>query len=168
MKKLNIVLMAALTWIAIGFALVQCTAAHAALCKTTTSNGQAAFMFKPDAKGSIKPMVYLGGKVATLPQCLVTQVIIERIVYEDYQAPNPVNDCERQAVLACDPSFKGLPIGNVGNMRGYCGFVFLTTKVNSEDTTIRYVNGAVYDGHSFAGYDKDNICRSPLNPNDVQ
>lgn len=147
---------------------LSCSKAEAALCRTTTSTGQTAFMFKPDAKGLIKPTVYLGGKVATLPQCLVTQVIIERIVYEDYQAPNPVNDCEKQAVLACDPAFKGLPIGNVGNMKGYCGFVFVTTKINLQDETTRYVNGAVYDGHSFAGNDKDNICRSPLNPNNVQ
>ncbi|HYN54410.1 MAG TPA: hypothetical protein VES38_06870 [Methylotenera sp.] len=142
--------------------------AHAALCKTTTSTGQTAFLFKPDAKGKIAPTKTLSGTVAVLPECLVSQVVVERIVYEDYQAPNPINDCEKQAVLACDPAFNGLPIGNVGNMKGYCGFAFVTTKVNGEDTTLRYVNAAVYDGLTYAGYGKDNICRSPLDPSNVQ
>lgn len=141
--------------------------AHAALCKTTTSTGQQAFLFKPDAKGKITPTKTLSGTVATLPDCLVTQVIVNRVVYQDYQEPNPVNDCEKQAVLACDKSFSGLPIGNVGNLKGYCGFAFVTTKVNAQDTTIRYVNGAVYDGESYVP-NSENKCRSPLDPNNVQ
>ena len=135
--------------------------AYAALCSTTTTDGQTAFLFKPNPKGLIIATKTLAGTVATLPKCAVTEVKVFKEIVETYVVPNPVNDCERQAVLACEPSFKGLPIGNVSGLNGYCGFVFLTTKTNGEDITIRYLNGQVYNGSKSTDLGRGVVCNNP-------
>ncbi len=89
-------------------------------------------------------------------------VIVERPIYKDYVAPNPVNDCERGAVLACDPAWKGLPIGNISEMKGYCGFVLVTTKPqDNTEGIVRYLHGAPYSGLKI-NTDGSTSCPNPV------
>lgn len=142
------------------FALTTLTV-EAKLCKTTTSDGQTAFLFEPNTKGLVVPTKTLTGTVTALAQCKVTEVKVVKEIVETYVVPNPINICEQQAVLVCEPSFKGLPIGDVSSLKNYCGFMLYTTKVNGEDTTLRYLNGQVYSGQKSADEGKSTVCNSP-------
>jgi hypothetical protein len=118
--------------------------ANAALCKTITMDGKTAFMFK-----SNKPTKTLSGTVANLPLCSEQPaVIVRKEIIEEYSIPNPQNACERSAQLSCEPSFGGLPICTTNNFQNFCGFCLVTTATaNGFDTTLRYINGLVYDGN---------------------
>ncbi len=142
-------------------ALTISTNTYAALCKTTTDTGLTAFMFKPDTKGKVTPTATLSGTVASLPACAVTEIKVRKEVVETYVIPNPQNACERSAVAVCEPSFGGLPIGNVSGLKGYCGFVLLTTtSANEQDTTVRYLNGKVYDGTKSVDGAQETVCEN--------
>lgn len=130
------------------------SAAHAALCATTTSDGQPAFLYKPDAKtGKITPTAYIFGVTKTLAPCSVSTVTIRKEIVETYVIPNPQNACEKSATLACEPSFGGSPICTTNNFQNFCGFCLVTTKAADDtgDVTIRYINGQVYDGTKVTG-----------------
>lgn len=134
------------------FALV-CTKSDAAICMTQTTDGQTAFLYEPDAKtGKITPTAYVFAATATMNQCKITSVTVRNTVTETYVIPNPQNACEKSAVLACEPSFGGLPICTTNNFANFCGFCLVTTKPSNGmgDVTIRYINGQVYDGSKTA------------------
>lgn len=130
------------------FALLSAQA-HAALCVTTTSDGQTAFLYEPDkVTGKITPQAYVFAATKTMNQCKITSVMVRKEIVETYVIPNPQTACEKSAVLACEPSFGGLPICTTNNFANFCGFCLVTTKATDGmgDVTIRYVNGQVYDG----------------------
>lgn len=135
--------------------LAYSTTGYAALCKTMTMEGKPVFMFKAD-----KPTKTLGGTVANLPLCPEQPVVIVRKeIVQEYVIPNPQNACERSAKLSCEPSFGGLPICTTNNFQNYCGFCLVTTKPaeGEEATTLRYINGSVYDGSKSI----DNVVTCP-------
>lgn len=130
------------------FALVS-TDTRAAICMTQTTDGQTAFLYKPDPKtGKITPTAYIFAATKTIDQCKITSVTVRKEIVETYVVPNPQTACEKSAVLACEPSFGGLPICTTNNFANFCGFCLLTTKASDGmgDVTLRYINGQVYSG----------------------
>ena len=129
--------------------LLSAMSAHAALCVTTTTDGQTAFLYKPDAvTGLITPTAYVFAATKTIDPCKITSVIVRKEIVQTYVVPNPQNSCEKSAVLACEPSFGGLPICTTNNFQNFCGFCLVTTKAvdGMGDVTLRYINGQMYDG----------------------
>lgn len=141
-------------------ALTSCNVS-AALCITNTSDGQTAFLFKPDKTGKVTPTKYVFELVSNLTPCKVNPVTVRKEIVETYVIPNPQNACEKSAVLACDPSFGGLPVCTTNNFANFCGFCLLTTKVNEQDVTIRYINGQVYDGSKAVADSTAIACPNP-------
>lgn len=135
--------------------------AYAALCATTTSDGQTAFLYQPDKAGKITPQAYVFAATKTMNQCKITSVTVRNEIVETYVVPNPQNACEKSAVLACEPSFGGLPICTTNNFANFCGFCLLTTKVNDQDVTLRYINGQVYDGSKAVDAGSAVACPNP-------
>jgi hypothetical protein len=138
--------------------LAYSTVGYAALCKTMTMEGKPVFMFKAD-----KPTKTLSGTVANLLLCPEQPaVIVRKEIIQEYVVTNPQNTCERSAQLACEPSFGGLPICTTNNLANFCGFCLVTTKSveGMGDVTLRYINGAVYDGSKSI----NNVATCP-NPN---
>lgn len=120
--------------LAISAISVSCSA-QAKLCSFKLADGKSAFKF-------------VGTPTKTMGSVSVVAILAckDTATSTPYATPNPQNDCEKAAVLSCEPSFGGLPICTTNNFANFCGFCFVTTKVNSEDVTLRYINGQVYDG----------------------
>lgn len=135
--------------------------AYAALCATTTSDGQTAFLFKPDTTGKVTPTKYVFELVSNLSPCKVNPVTVRKEIVETYVIPNPQNACEKSAALACEPSFGGQPICTTNNFANFCGFCLLSTKVNDQDVTLRYINGQVYDGSKAVDAGSAVACPNP-------
>jgi len=128
--------------------------AQANLCATKTADGKTAFMYINNAK----PLAYLAATVKNLPACKTNA----NVTVEAYKVPNPVNECEKQAVLACEPSFKGLPVGHLSEMEHFCGFVFVTTQQgDNSESMVRYVNGQPYDGTKYVSPSAQ-TCARPI------
>lgn len=125
--------------------------ASAELCKSMTESGEVIFKFAGNKKTNTVCQI-----VAKIKDCPTPTPVVS-----EYKIPNPQNACEKSAVLACEPSFGGLPICTTNNFANFCGFCLVTTRATEGmgDVTVRYINGQVYDGSKI----KDSVisCPSP-------
>jgi hypothetical protein len=117
--------------------------AEAKMCKWLDEEGNWNFSFVND-----KPTKTISGTVSTMALCPEPPPVkVTKIIYEEYIEPNPINACQRSAQLACDPSFGGLPIGDLSEVPE-CGYVLVSTQdqINAQGGVVRYLHGAPYSG----------------------
>lgn len=139
---------------------ISCNTAHSKMCKTMTADGKPVFMWAKDKNGRDMITKNVSGRIATMQLCPEeAPVIVRKEIVEEYKIPNPQTQCEKAAVLSCDPSWGGLPVCTTGNLANFCGFCFVsTTDVNGHNVVTRYLNGAPYDGSKMV----EGVQRCPV------